>query len=176
MITNLNDVYSFLYDWIYLVLNTKNTRNIDIIIGEQNVSSSDRKYIVIHEPPISNRKVGDTNRKSVTSIDLSGGNIKGKKTYTNTYQVTISIEEIQGQNNIDLLEQTIEEEDVMEFWRNEKISFMQMEAGTDNNKLMGTIFEKRYIKDLILLYTIENIYNGYYIENINYTSNYTRGG
>ncbi len=150
---------------------------MEIIIGSQNVSSSDKRYIVIHEPPVSNRRQGNTQNNSIRSVDIGGGVLKGRVSKSNTYRCSISLEEVQGQDLLSKLEDTIEDENVVALFKaSGDISFEEMLEGAQNTSETGNFFEKRYIQDVVLLYTIESQYDGDYIETVDFTGTYNRGG
>lgn len=149
---------------------------MEIVIGDKNVSSSAQRYIVIHEPPISNRRIGDTQVNKNERVVLPDTSVVRRTTYTNTFQASISFEEVQGEDNLNELDQRISEDDILELWRAEKMTFMRMESAIGSNDETGNIIENRFIQDLVLMYTIEKTYDSYYIETVDYTGNYITGG
>lgn len=178
---NLNDVYDFLYDWINYVLNTRYNYNIPIIIGSQNVPAPAETYIVIHEPPMSNDPVGNTQVKEnyveyEDDEDLVGTSYKK---YSNTWQATINLEEVNSSGiYLPKLKNTIEEDTIKDLWlAQQKISFVDMNAGNANNDLIGNIIEKRYNQELVLYYTEETIIESEIIESVEISERtYVRGG
>lgn len=137
---------------------------IPIVIGSENVPAVSSTYIVIDEPPISNRKVGNT---QVKSNYVDGGD-NPKTNYSNTYEMSVSIIEVNNSGiYIPALEETIEEPEIMDLWQAQNdISFQNMGAGANINAILGDIIEKRYSQDVFLLYTKDKTIDSEIIEEV----------
>lgn len=167
---NVVEIYDFLYDWIHYVMSTRFEQAVQVIVGSQNAPIPTKGYIVIHEPVISNRKVGNT-QKVTTYIQDD----KSFTSYSNTWECVIELEEVNGTGRfLQQLHNSIEEDDIQDIWRAQKdVSFQDMQAGSQNNAVIGNIIDKRYVQELFLYYTEETTIEQEIIETVEITKQIT---
>lgn len=171
----LDGMYSFLYKWINYTLNTKYGIGIQIIKGSQNAPKPDVPYVVIHRPPMSNRKVGNTQ----VLKDYIDDEDDSYRTYSNTWRASINIEEVGSNGRIlQNLMNSLEEDDIVDFFEAYgDVSLEDMQAGSANNDITGTFIENRYNFEVFLLYTEKTTIESEIIETVEISDRtYNRGG
>lgn len=167
----IDDVYTFLYGWINQVLNTEMALAIPIIESNQNAPRPAVPYFVIHKPPISNIDLGlgDRGLWEFTDEPEDEGEVCSSK----NWQASISLEEIGGSGTtMQYLVDSLIREDILDLFRNAKISLSRNEAITPTTDVTQNFIEKRAIMDVFMLYVSTITYDPGYVGTAEGTGTY----
>lgn len=162
----INEIEKFLYDWINLILNTEQSFGIEIIRGNRNAPRPDLPYIVIHDPPITNRKTSRGNWESTTD---EFGNLS----WAIYYETSISIEEVGGNGeSFKFLLNSINRQDIKDLWTQNNISLLRNENILNISDITENYVERRTIMDIFVLHFDEGTYQPGFFETVEYEGTY----
>lgn len=157
-----SDVLEVIRVWVDRVLNTENSLGYTVIFGNQNAPRPTLPYFVVQNPMIVNQKVGRGNWGSWEFTNEVAD--EGEVNYSIHYESTIQLEEIGGDGDtFRLLGNSINREDIKDYFRSENVSILRFEGESSNVDITEDDIEKRAIIDIIVHWTDQNSYDPSYI-------------
>jgi len=157
----IEEVYIVLQEWIVGILVTEEgLTTLKVIRGNQNAPSPAKPYMVIHQPPISNRPTGLTG-------NFEKADDTGKVNYSIPYEASITIEEVGGIGDLlNLLLESINRQDIKDFFKLKFVSIVRVEASVDSTDTKENIHELRDAIDIHINYTTQKDYAPGFIETV----------
>lgn len=166
--TETKTILDFFYNWFYQILNTENSKEIQIIFGEQDSPAPSDHYIVIHQP-FAIQQLGSGNWEMSTTTGEEGTVL-----YNYHQQGTMQIEEVGGHgDNLRLVMNSLVRQDIKELFTENNVSILRINSINPNNTNIENTWELRSIVDLIILFPDEGSYDAGYIETVDVNGTYS---
>lgn len=167
------DVLKVIKTWIDNIINVENNLNYNIIFGNQNAPRPPVPYIVVQNPIITDQKMGRGNWQKWKFTDEPQD--EGQVDYTILYEASIQLEEVGNDgNSFRLLSNSINRQDVLDYFSQSKVSILRLESDISNVDITGSKIEKRVIKDIMIAWVDEDNYDPSYINNVDVTGEYIK--
>lgn len=167
------DVLNVIRDWVNTIVNTEAGKNWKIIFSNQNSPRPTLPYFVIQDPMISNNIVGRGNWSNWNYTDESQD--QGEVTYSITYEATIQLGVVGEDGDIfRLLDNSLNRQDIKSFFQVSNVSILRTESEIPEINITGDYIEKRAIKDIIVAWNDQGVYDPSYIKTIELEENYIK--
>jgi len=169
-----------LYDKYRGITNTTtgfySTVGYDITRGSQGYSST-KPEIILHYPPIANRRIGNVVNKKyryVPAVIAPPTAERWTREYSNNYEIVLTIEQIGGDYVLNKLSDTELDDNIIDLFRTNIITLKNIFDASSNIMNLNNEFETSLRVDVTLRYVINKIEDVGTIESVDYSGTITR--
>jgi hypothetical protein len=171
---NADALYDFLYDWVNLIANVENKRNIKIIQSHENLPTPDND---------GDDETTSEDEKTYISVGYSGivGRIgrafkptetddNGKVSIKNDFEKTVEIREVNGDGDLlELLIENIERQDILDLWHKNYVVFRRVESSQKLDRTQENEWVRESLIEIVVGFARGTIYKPGWIEDVKYT-------